>query len=143
MLALNAAVEAARAGEAGEGFSVVAEEVRNLALRNGEAVQDTAKMIADVQAGVKQGRGIVDKVTESFGGILEGTQAVDNLLKEIVVSVTSQSTAVDSISNDIGALGKETQLNASQAEELTTTARTGASVVSELRELTSEYTVSQ
>ncbi len=52
LLALNAAIEAARAEEHGEGFAVVAAEVRALAAEAGKSAREVAELVSDLRAGI-------------------------------------------------------------------------------------------
>ena len=77
ILALNAAVEAARAGDAGKGFSVVSDEVRNLAAKSAEAAKNTGSLIGRSLDDVKTG-------TESTNLAISAMQVINEDRKSVV-----------------------------------------------------------
>jgi methyl-accepting chemotaxis protein len=117
LLALNAAVEAARAGEAGAGFAVVANEVRNLAMRTAEAARNTAELIEGTVRKIKDGYALVGKTNEAFTGVSGSSEKVGELVAEIAAASHEQAKGIEQLNESIGLMDHVVQKNAADAEE--------------------------
>ncbi len=117
ILALNAAVEAARAGDAGQGFAVVAEEVRNLAQKSSEAAKNTSEIIEkNIQLSTK-GANVSEEVKESLDDIIIEIEKVNKLVAEIAASSNEQIGGTTQVNNAMTNIEQVVQKNAAAAEE--------------------------
>ena len=117
LLALNAAVEAARAGEAGAGFAVVAEEVRNLAMRSAEAAKTTSSLIVESQANADNGVTVTKEIGEILNDIAQAIQKVKQLVGEVSAASEEQSEGINQVNTAVSQMDKVTQNSAANAEE--------------------------
>lgn len=95
LLALNAAIEAARAGEAGRGFSVVADEVRNLSRRSRETASRMTEKVGAVNAAIARTLDTAEQATELETQQINLTETNINCvlerLKQMVASLQQSS----------------------------------------------------
>jgi methyl-accepting chemotaxis protein len=92
LLALNATVEAVGAGEVGNGFAVVVEEVRNLAMCSAEAAKNIANMI---EKSVKNGVETDNEVGKVLEKITAAASEVNDIVGNMAAASWEQAQGID------------------------------------------------
>lgn len=99
LLALNASIEAARAGESGRGFSVVADEIRELSERTKHETENITGILDKLTTNANQTAEAVEKTVK-----VSGVQ--DEMIRDVAEKVDELSENVEGLVNDISHIGQ-------------------------------------
>ena len=139
LLSLNASIEAARAGEAGKGFAVVANEIRELAAKSAQAVNQTADLIRSSQDAVENGIEIADHTAESLIAVVSGSEEVLGFMDKISGASQNQKSVLEQLAQHVDAISNVVQSNLSAAQNSAQTSAELSRQSKRLHELVNQF----
>ena len=118
LLAMNAAIEAAHAGKAGVGFSVVAGEIRALAINSNKQTESIGLMLSNINEAVK---GIVEvsgESAQSFDRLGQRISNMENMLEQIRNGINEQNLGAQNILEMMQIIDNSARTIISESEEM-------------------------
>lgn len=146
LLALNANIEAARAGDAGRGFSVVANEVKELAHETEKATEEIARTVELIQAdslgaidSISEINTVIDSINQLQGVVASAVEEQSATTDEIVRSVTDAARGSSEIATRNVDLAKASEMTKCGAQNALDSADAVSQAGAELAEMIAQY----